>query len=61
MGRRALSSCGRGWSGKIPAMADTLTPDALHALLSGTAPFALIDIREAGEMLQRMGFRTSTV
>jgi rhodanese-related sulfurtransferase len=30
-------------------MADTITTKALEALLAGTAPFALIDVREAGE------------
>ena len=30
-------------------MATAITPETLQALLSGSAPFALIDVREAGE------------
>jgi rhodanese-related sulfurtransferase len=30
-------------------MANTITSEALHGLLRGSAPFALIDVREAGE------------
>src|SRR5258706_7899578 len=30
-------------------MASVITPEALQALLGGRAPFALIDVREAGE------------
>src|SRR5919106_607157 len=30
-------------------MASAITPEVLQALLSGSAPFALIDVREAGE------------
>jgi rhodanese-related sulfurtransferase len=31
------------------SMAGTIAPEALEALLAGSAPFALIDVREAGE------------
>jgi rhodanese-related sulfurtransferase len=30
-------------------MTDTIAPKALQALLEGSSPFALIDVREAGE------------
>src|SRR5712692_4851789 len=35
--------------GGPPAMAGKIAPEALKSLLDGTTPFALIDVREAGE------------
>src|SRR5436309_9278108 len=35
--------------GGPPGMAGKIAPEALKSLLDGSAPFALIDVREAGE------------